>query len=87
MYAIRSYYGDDVENVSDLAPVESVEALIAYVRSGEKPAAESRVGTEHEKIGLYAEDHAVVPYEGERGIGALLDRLARDGCGTSYNFV
>ena len=41
---------------------------------------EWRVGTEHEKIPFYAADHAPVPYEGERGIGALLDGSpARDG--------
>jgi len=59
-------------------PVESADDLIAYLRSGEKPAERWRVGTEHEKIGLYEDDHAPVPYEGERGIGALLNRVARE---------
>jgi glutamate--cysteine ligase len=72
---------DDIETVADREPVESVEALVAYLRTGEKPAAHWRVGTEHEKIGLYADDHAVVPYEGDRGIGALLGTLAREGRG------
>ena len=37
-----------------------------------------RVGTEHEKIGLRQEDLGSVPYEGERGIGAVLEKVARE---------
>jgi len=57
-------------------PVESVEQLVDYLRSGEKPPEAWRVGTEHEKIGLHEDDHTPIPYEGERGIGALLERIA-----------
>jgi glutamate--cysteine ligase len=56
--------------------VESVEDLVAHLRSGEKPRERWRVGTEHEKIGLYADTHEPVPYDGPRGIGALLRRVA-----------
>jgi glutamate--cysteine ligase len=56
-------------------PVESVEQLVDYLRSGEKPPERWRVGTEHEKIGLHSDDHSPVPYEGERGIGALLEAI------------
>ncbi len=56
--------------------VESVEQLVDFLRSGEKPPEQWKVGTEHEKIGLYETSWAPVPYEGERGIGALLDRIA-----------
>ena len=59
------------------APVGSVDELVAYLRSGEKPAERWRVGTEHEKIGLRADDLAPIPYEGERGIGQVLEALAR----------
>lgn len=59
-------------------PVESVEELVAHLRSGEKPRERWRVGTEHEKIGLYEDTHLPVPYEGERGIGALLRRVAAE---------
>jgi glutamate--cysteine ligase len=59
-------------------PVESTEQLVAHLRSGEKPPEAWRVGTEHEKIGLRAEDLRPVPYEGERGIGALLERIASE---------
>ncbi len=56
-------------------PVEHVDQLVDFLRGGEKPAAEFRVGTEHEKISLYEDSLSPVPYEGERGIGALLEVL------------
>jgi glutamate--cysteine ligase len=59
-----------------LAPVDSVDTLVDFLRSGAKPPERWRVGTEHEKIGLFAGDHAGVPFEGERGIEALLTRVA-----------
>ena len=58
------------------AEVGSVEELVDFVRSGEKPPDQWRVGTEHEKLGLYEDDFSPVPYEGERGIGAVLERIA-----------
>jgi glutamate--cysteine ligase len=58
------------------APIGGVEDLIAYFRDAETPVADFRVGTEHEKIGVYRDGFARVPFEGERGIGALLDRVA-----------
>jgi len=57
-------------------PVSSVEELVAYIRRGEKPPEDWRVGTEHEKIGLHEDDLSSVSYEGPRGIGALLERIA-----------
>jgi glutamate--cysteine ligase len=56
--------------------VGSVEDLVAWLRAGEKPPERWRVGTEHEKIGLCAGSHRPVPYEGEQGIGHLLERIA-----------
>jgi len=63
---------------TESTPVESFEDLLAPFRAGEKPREAWRVGTEHEKIGLFADDHRPVPYEGERGIGALLERVAAE---------
>jgi glutamate--cysteine ligase len=60
----------------DLRPVTGVRDLVAHLASGEKPRERWRVGTEHEKIGLYADDFRRVPFEGERGIGELLRRIA-----------
>lgn len=62
------------------APIGSTDELIAYFRSGETPVSDWRVGTEHEKIGVYLDSGDRVTYEGERGIGALLERIAaKDG--------
>jgi glutamate--cysteine ligase len=61
------------------APIESVDDLVAYMASGEKPPDCWRVGTEHEKIGLHLADQSPVEYAGESGIGALLDRIAELG--------
>jgi glutamate--cysteine ligase len=64
--------------VSDSAErLTSVADLVADLRAGEKPRENWRVGTEHEKIGVYSDTRQRVPYEGERGIGALLDRIAK----------
>ncbi len=59
-------------------PVTGIEDLVEALRSGEKPRAQWRVGTEHEKIGLRRSDLSPIPYQGERGIGALLQEIARD---------
>jgi glutamate--cysteine ligase len=56
-------------------PIESVGQLLDYFAAGEKPRERWRVGTEHEKLGLYQDTHAPIPYAGPRGIGALLARL------------
>ena len=60
----------------DPRPVTGIGDLVAHLASGEKPRERWRVGTEHEKIGLYADDFRRVPFEGERGIGELLRRIA-----------
>lgn len=62
-------------DTTDLTPVNSVEDLTAYLKGGEKPASLFRIGTEHEKFGYYLEDLSPVPYEGERGIGKLLEKM------------
>jgi glutamate--cysteine ligase len=62
-------------DVSDATPIGARRELVEWVASGEKPKAEWRLGTEHEKIPFYPEGEAPVPYEGERGIRALLEGL------------
>jgi glutamate--cysteine ligase len=59
------------------ARVESIDQLVDFMRAGEKPPERWRVGTEHEKIGLYSGTWRPVPYEGPRGIGALLAKIVR----------
>jgi glutamate--cysteine ligase len=60
-------------------PIEGREQLIEYLASGNKPPADWRIGTEHEKFGFRHEDLKPIPYEGERGIRALLEGIAKFG--------
>jgi glutamate--cysteine ligase len=59
----------------DLTPIESRDELVAWIEKGVKPKARFRVGTEHEKFGFYREDNSPVPYDGPRGIRALLEGM------------
>ena len=58
------------------AIVTSAADLVGWFEQGEKPSQNWRVGTEHEKIGLYLRDYGSVPFEGPRGIAALLESVA-----------
>ncbi|BBK45153.1 glutamate--cysteine ligase [Allostella vacuolata] len=58
------------------APITDTRQLVEYVASGSKPAAAWRIGTEHEKFAFSLDDLRPLPYDGPRGIGALLDGLA-----------
>ena len=53
--------------------IGSRDELILYLEAGSKPMADWRIGTEHEKFGSDTSGHAPVPYEGDRGIRALLE--------------
>ena len=59
-------------------PIEHEGDLVEFIRSGEKPRSEWRVGTEHEKLSIYADTLEPVPLEGERGLGALFLKLVRE---------
>jgi glutamate--cysteine ligase len=59
-----------------LEPIGSIDDLEALFRSGEKPREAFRIGTEHEKIGLHEATLRPVPFDGEGGIEALLERVA-----------
>lgn len=60
-------------------PLTTIDALLAGFRSAEKPAAEHRLGLEHEKFVYPRDAAAAIPYEGAGGIGALLARLNEGG--------
>ncbi|MEO8459895.1 MAG: glutamate--cysteine ligase [Dokdonella sp.] len=60
-------------------PIRDRAQLIDYIASGSKPASEWRIGTEHEKFGFRLDDLRPPTWEGERGIGALLEGLAKLG--------
>lgn len=59
----------------DMTPLQSRDELVAWFEAGCKPASEWRMGTEHEKTPFTLEGHRPVPYEGARGIGALLEGM------------
>jgi glutamate--cysteine ligase len=58
------------------APITDRRELVAYLEAGCKPKVDWRIGTEHEKFGYTRDDLRPLPYEGERGIRALLEGLA-----------
>ena len=60
-------------------PVTHRDQLVAVIASGEKPRADWRIGTEHEKFGFRLDDLRPPTFEGERGIEALLTGLTRFG--------
>ncbi|HEY1940600.1 MAG TPA: glutamate--cysteine ligase [Roseiarcus sp.] len=62
-------------DVVDAQFVESRHDLVAWLEVGCKPPETFRVGAEHEKIPFYKADLSPVPYEGPRGIGALLEGM------------
>ena len=49
--------------------------LVDWVTAGAKPKSAWRIGTEHEKILFHLADFSPVAYEGEDGVGALLQSL------------
>ncbi len=62
-------------DTSDLTPIENRDQLAAHLESGGKPREKWRIGTEHEKFGFYKDGHTPVPYQGRRGIRALLEGM------------
>ncbi|HXI57846.1 MAG TPA: glutamate-cysteine ligase family protein [Polyangia bacterium] len=62
------------EKVGDRDRPLTAGDLQAYFRAAAKPRAQFRIGIEQEKIGVLS-DGSAVPYEGERGISAILTQL------------
>src|SRR5947208_568045 len=59
----------------DMTPLTSRDELVAWIEAGVKPKSEFRLGTEHEKTPFTLEGYKPVPYEGAKGIGALLEGM------------
>src|SRR5262245_64120399 len=55
--------------------VRSRDELIAWIAAGSKPAGAWRIGTEHEKFLFTTDTLRPVPYEGQRGVRALMEGL------------
>jgi len=60
-------------------PATDRHTLVAYLESGCKPAADWRIGTEHEKFAYCLKDGRPLEYEGERGIRSILESLTQRG--------
>jgi glutamate--cysteine ligase len=60
-------------------PVRGVDDLVAWFRERERPRDGWKVGLEHEKVPLRAGTIDPVPYDGDRGIAALLRGFSRFG--------
>ncbi len=60
-------------------PITDRRELVEVLASGEKPAAQWRIGTEHEKFGFRLDDLRPPTFEGPQGIEALLTGLTRFG--------
>lgn len=61
----------------DATPLTSIQQMADHLAVGCKPAADFRIGTEHEKFGFRMDDHAAPPYLPADGQpGAIRDLLA-----------
>src|SRR6202162_4524781 len=58
-----------------LTPIERRDELVDWLAQGVKPKSQFHIGTEHEKFAFTLEGHRPVPYEGRRGIRALLEGM------------
>ena len=59
----------------DLTPIERRDELVAWLAAGVKAESQFRIGTEHEKFGFTLEGRRPLPYDGARGIRALLEGM------------
>ena len=55
--------------------ITDTSQLVDWVAAGAKPKSAWRIGTEHEKFLFHRADFSPVAYEGEDGVGALLQSL------------
>lgn len=60
-------------------PITRRDELVEYIAGGARPKDQWRIGTEHEKFGFRLDDLRPPTWEGERGIGTLLQGLTRFG--------
>ncbi len=59
----------------DMTPIASRDELVAWFEAGCKPRSAFRIGTEHEKFPFTLDGNRPVPYDGRRGIRALLEGM------------
>jgi glutamate--cysteine ligase len=63
---------------ADNHPIASYDDFLSVFHGAIKPKAQFRVGAEMEKFGVY-QDGTPIPYEGERGVRAILEELVKNG--------
>jgi glutamate--cysteine ligase len=59
----------------DMTPLHTRDELVAWFEQGCKPKSQFRIGTEHEKFAFTIDGRRPVPYQGRRGIRALLEGM------------
>ncbi len=59
----------------DMTPIESRDALVAWLEQGIKPPPAFRIGTEHEKFVFTVAGHTPVAYDGNPGIRTILEGM------------
>ena len=57
--------------------IKDVGQLVEWLAKGEKPAADWRIGTEHEKFLFHRDSLRPVAYDGDSGVEAVLDALCK----------
>ncbi len=62
-------------DTTDATPIHSRDELVAYLEAGNKPQPAHLIGTEHEKIPFTLGRHEPVPYDGAKGIRAILEGM------------
>jgi glutamate--cysteine ligase len=62
-------------STTDDKPITSYDELLSLFHAAIKPPSEFRCGAEMEKFGVF-EDGTPVPYDGERGVAAIMKELA-----------
>ncbi len=60
-------------------PITDRRQIVSYMETGCRPPSDWRIGTEHEKFVFNLETLKSAPYQGDQGIGALLEGLVRFG--------
>lgn len=58
--------------------IESIDQLTEYLAAGCKPKESWRIGTEHEKFVFCRTNLTPVPYEGDKGIRVILEKLSAE---------
>lgn len=62
-------------DTTDESKITGFQTLVDYLSAGSKIKDQWRIGTEHEKFPFYTKGHKPVPYEGKKGIKALLEGM------------